>query len=341
MAVGLDTLDLIGFVCEAFLYGAYSLFFIASVSLILSMSRSRSFSKVIIILHCLLFAACTLHFALDFNRFLIYTTAHDVADFGGIDNHILIAGCVVSIADFIGNLILVYRCWIIWDRNPWVVVIPFLTSTAALICSSTATYLVWGLTGHLSWSDNASMAPAALLPLGKAIFILPLCTNMLVTGKILLRLWWVSRAVGTASAARRAMHVVIESGLLYFLVQLIFVIVYCMKNEAAMFMIAVVVQTYGIASTLIIIHIGFGLSSEQDKGVTVTSPMSFSSGSDARRRGPILPVTGSIIELDGQCSFNVYDTYGRKTGMTGRRENFPWTVPDEYPRDMVIDIRRG
>ena len=38
-----------------------------------------------------------------------------------------IADCTVSVADFLGDLILIYRCWIIWSRNYWITLFPVIT----------------------------------------------------------------------------------------------------------------------------------------------------------------------------------------------------------------------
>ncbi|GJE85481.1 hypothetical protein PsYK624_015600 [Phanerochaete sordida] len=265
-------------------------------------------------------------------------TARDVPGFGSINHRTDISSFVVSVADFIGGLILMYRCWIIWDRNYLVAVAPILTSIAAL---PTAICLVWNLTGNLTWENDTPKASAAIMPLGRAAYILPLCTNVLTTGLILVRLWWVSRAVGTASMTRKAMHVVVESGLLYFLVQLVFVVVFCARSDSAMLMIAIVVQVYGIASTLIIIHIGLGLSSEQGKGAAVASRMSFSSTAGMRRQGPVIGAAGGTVEYNVQRPFDVYETYGRKMGMAVRQENIQRTVSnEEHPFDMIVEIGR-
>lgn len=46
--------------------------------------------------------------------------------------HLFIADCTVSVADFLGDLILIYRCWIIWGGNYYITILPLLTSAAGL-----------------------------------------------------------------------------------------------------------------------------------------------------------------------------------------------------------------
>lgn len=42
------------------------------------------------------------------------------------------ADIIISVTDFIGDIILIYRCWVIWERKYYVVVVPFLTSLGGL-----------------------------------------------------------------------------------------------------------------------------------------------------------------------------------------------------------------
>lgn len=42
------------------------------------------------------------------------------------------ADTLISVADWIGEMILIYRCWAIWGHNYYVVALPFVASTAAL-----------------------------------------------------------------------------------------------------------------------------------------------------------------------------------------------------------------
>ena len=89
MAVDVDVLALIGFACESLFYGAharqpsreahaltdcgstgaYCVLFAASIYVLYSVKKSRGLNKVIVTLHCCLFTACTLHYALEFNHY--------------------------------------------------------------------------------------------------------------------------------------------------------------------------------------------------------------------------------------------------------------------------------
>jgi hypothetical protein len=42
------------------------------------------------------------------------------------------ADVLVAIADFIGQLILIYRCWLLWSKNLLVIILPTLTAITSL-----------------------------------------------------------------------------------------------------------------------------------------------------------------------------------------------------------------
>ena len=42
------------------------------------------------------------------------------------------AGLLISLTEFVGELILIYRCWVLWSKNYWVVLLPTLAAIASL-----------------------------------------------------------------------------------------------------------------------------------------------------------------------------------------------------------------
>ncbi|EKM58164.1 uncharacterized protein PHACADRAFT_252254 [Phanerochaete carnosa HHB-10118-sp] len=264
MPASVDVLALVGFVCESLFYGAYAVLFAASLWVLLWMRKTRRTNNlnIIFVLHCLLFVACTLHYALYFSHFVSYLNGGVVAGFANETYHTFIADCTTSVADFLGDLILIYRCYVLWSCNYYVAVLPLLTASSGLICAAVVGHLVWG-------TADATPSPS-IVPLGLASFTLPLCTNVIVTSLIIFRIWYMSKdtvlyGLPTRSTTRAAMGIVIESGILYFVVQFIFVVIFGIGHPAEFIMILVATQTYGITSTLILINVGLGLSWEQTR----------------------------------------------------------------------------
>lgn len=40
------------------------------------------------------------------------------------------ADLLISLADLLGDAVLIYRCWVMWRRNYWVVAVPILSAIA-------------------------------------------------------------------------------------------------------------------------------------------------------------------------------------------------------------------
>jgi hypothetical protein len=55
-----------------------------------------------------------------------------VTGFADETNALIGADLLISITDFIGELILIYRCWLLWSRNYQVIILPCLISIASL-----------------------------------------------------------------------------------------------------------------------------------------------------------------------------------------------------------------
>ena len=148
-------------------------------------------------------------------------------------------------------------------------------------------------------APTAPSPPPAVQPLIFAAYILPLIAHFMLTGLIAGRIWWMTRGTNylgatvkgrRKSAAFKAAMIIIESGVLYFVVQLIYLTVFAVGNSSDQLMSLVAVQIYvrlfplsfclnaranacvrqGIAPTLIIIQVGLGFSSDESTRPTIT-----------------------------------------------------------------------
>lgn len=102
----------------------------------------------------------------------------------------------------------------------------------------------------LTTDPTAPAPPAIVVPLALAGYSLPLCTNVIVTGLIVYHIWHYSYNLPSSpvfvghSAARRAMTLVIESGLLYLLTQLVYVTLFALQHPAMGIIAVMAVQIY-------------------------------------------------------------------------------------------------
>ncbi len=129
--------------------GCYTVLFALSIYLMLrGPRRGTGVNKPIFIISGLLYLSCSTHFALEFSHFyqvLVCANyiearqsltppqiAKGVKGFANETNPLIGADLLISITDFIGELILIYRCWLLWSKNYWVIILPSLISIASL-----------------------------------------------------------------------------------------------------------------------------------------------------------------------------------------------------------------
>ena len=101
-------------------------------------------------------------------------------------------------------------------------------------------------------ADPTSPAPRAIVPLGLAVFSLTLGANVIVTTLIAGRIWYLSprKACKIGSVkfptgiGRTAIDIVIESGMLYLVAQLILAILFTTRNPAQCIAAVIAVQIY-------------------------------------------------------------------------------------------------
>ncbi|KAI0631205.1 hypothetical protein C8Q77DRAFT_1230388 [Trametes polyzona] len=262
-----DIAALVGFACESALWGVYGVLFVISLGLLFRRGRKGELNPTVFAIHCLLFLASTTHYAIEFNHF--YTTLasspilpHQCVDGYANETQPLVgADILISLCDLLGDAMLIYRCWAMWRGNYWVLVLPVLSAVAGFGCMMQVAHFV------VTLSPTAPAPPPAIVPLTVAGYALPLCTNVMASGLLVLKIWWMTRPApdahtlrSTARLAHSAMAVVVESGLIYLAVQLVLVVLVSLGHPAEGVVGVIAVQIYGIAPTLMVIRVALGLS---------------------------------------------------------------------------------
>ncbi|KAH9949905.1 hypothetical protein B0H21DRAFT_881538 [Amylocystis lapponica] len=269
MAITADKGAFVGFCVEAVFYGLYILIFFMSVGVLTVYRKQDNVSWSMLFMTCLLFTCCTVHFGLEFdNKLDVLFRRPGIISFEVETTELLACDILASITDFFSQLVMIYRCWLVWSKKFWVVVIPLLIAMGSIGCSMA------GL-GLLALVDpTAPLAPPEIAPLGTASFALSLCLNVIVTFLIIGRIYWVARGVARKSGTgningffrtlgshdyiRAVTAMLIESGSLFLAAQLSFVVLFALGNPAQDVVYPAAVQIYGIAPTLIIVRVGLG-----------------------------------------------------------------------------------
>ncbi|KAK0499561.1 hypothetical protein EDD18DRAFT_1151691 [Armillaria luteobubalina] len=260
MALTSDHATFIGFGVDAILYGINTVLVFTALAVLIFRSRRVKNKDTLIFMTCFLFSLCTVRFALDFNNvydgLLIHPRpiSEETKLLEGAD-------ALFYITDFTAEVVLIYRCWLVWGRDYSVTIFPFLMALGALGCGMASI-------GLLNKIDATShQAPAAIVPLGTSGFALSLGCNFLLTALIVGRIWYMDRQMNRAmpdkdSSLPKAMSIMIESGTLVLVVQLILLVLFAIRHPAQAIMVPAATQIYGIAPTMIIVRSGLGTTFE-------------------------------------------------------------------------------
>ncbi|KDR69732.1 hypothetical protein GALMADRAFT_77028, partial [Galerina marginata CBS 339.88] len=204
----------------------------------------------------------------------IYFNGDPIETFDKTSNwiNVMKMGCFVA-QTFVGDSILIYRCWIVYDRNWLVVALPIaLTSSACGVMTIHAEATLHHKSGRMLNSPT-------LVPFITSMLCLTLATNVITTCMCIgynLRSWTLlglivhricairnslkRRSVIVVSTSRLTSVVVvlIESGLMYTLSIIILFVLYMTSNNAQYGVSNAVVQIIGITFNLIIVSVGRG-----------------------------------------------------------------------------------
>lgn len=210
-----------------------------------------------------LWIICTAFFAVDAGAawFAIFGTTD--SDTAASSNLNVASSVMYSLIDYISQLILIYRCWIMWGQKWPVVVLPLLSSLAAFVGGLVVSV-------DLAVVGRNGIAASWSLPLGTASFALSLVTNTLVTATLVLRLWGIYREIKAVMPSlssqthdlRPTISMLVESGALTFIGQLIWVVLFGLQNPGLNTVGGPITQFYGINPTIIIIRVAKGSSYE-------------------------------------------------------------------------------
>ncbi|KAF7345941.1 hypothetical protein MVEN_01616500 [Mycena venus] len=230
-----------------FFYGIYLVLFCICTYILLHRPSSRG-NTVLLITTSALFTFSTILMVFT----LVLVTA-DIEQLASIpyDNIQNAAYVIYAINNSIADGLVIYRCYVVWNRDWRVIVLPVMLLVASTAC---------GLDIFLDAIPQ---------------FAVILTTNLLATLLTAGRIWWISRQprayLGAAAQRRYASSIalVVESGMVYSATILTFLVVISFPSVAPTLeepLLQIVTQVMGIAPTLIIVRVGLGVSMEDSKG---------------------------------------------------------------------------
>ncbi|KAJ7139267.1 hypothetical protein C8R44DRAFT_764143 [Mycena epipterygia] len=246
---------------QIFFHGIYFVvFFLALYAMILKRKTPPLLFAVVVAM----FSSATVQTALNWQSLRDGFVAHGDTPLDTVNSltQESLAVTVLTGTMLIGNTlladcVLIFRCFAIWNRDWRAIVLPVLTTLAST-----------GL-GMLILFENARFIesggdPNAFVDYARPYFSLCLATTLMATLLIVFRIVWLTRgnvALGF-SGYRAVIEVVVESAFLYSATLIVYIALLfgSMTTDNDGYAQAVLIEMTGIAPTLIIARVSFGLS---------------------------------------------------------------------------------
>ncbi|KAI0271304.1 hypothetical protein BC834DRAFT_435837 [Gloeopeniophorella convolvens] len=225
--------ETIAMVLESALYGVYFVLFVGCVKVLVNRRRRRAGANYrLITVSSILFALITWHEIIDAIRlFLAYRnsqtdTGADIY-FANVTQTLSVMKTAVYLAEtVVSDLFILYRCYIVWNANIPVIILPVILYIADIGTGIAAVYTLTLISTDVVFDEKQER-------ITNAFFSCTLAVNTVCTLLIAFRIWWSQRGTRDAKMGSSLSHVsviVIESGAIYLTVLACVVASYTVKS---------------------------------------------------------------------------------------------------------------
>ncbi|KAF8908131.1 hypothetical protein CPB84DRAFT_1767362 [Gymnopilus junonius] len=262
--IRLDVAYTIAVWVEVLFHGVYTSLFALAMRVMLkrrSTSQARRLSSLIFLMATwLMYFVSTFHLFLQMYRYtrafillvepqgpLIYYI--DLSRWDSMANNILL--CLMS---WIGDALVIYRCYFVWDSNPWVITVP----TLLLLCAiGVNAYTMFWFSHPFQVNEHVGVA------LLSAVYPLALLQNVMTTGLITLKIWNQHRASSATGVIDRSsrlslsriLRIIIESAMIYTIQLFILIILFFLEDNFQIILQSAIVPSVGLVFVLIAVRV--------------------------------------------------------------------------------------
>jgi len=249
---------------EMFFQGIYTTLFVFAMRVMLKRrptSQARRVSSWVFLLAIwLMFFVSTFHMSLQMYR---YTRAFillvdpqgplfyylDLSRWDNMANNILL--CLMT---WIGDALVIYRCYFVWDSNILVITVPTLLLLGAIGVNA---YTLFWFTHPLQANDRVAMV------LLNAVYPIAFLQNVMTTGLITLKIWNQHRASSATGVVDRSsrlslsriLRIIIESAMVYTVQLFVLIILYFRQDNFQFIFQSAVVPSVGLVFVLIAVRV--------------------------------------------------------------------------------------
>ncbi|KAJ7639983.1 hypothetical protein DFH06DRAFT_1478017 [Mycena polygramma] len=244
------------------LYGLYFVLYFTSTSVLVDRSKASHtgplYRSTVFISGLILFIAVTGNFCLvearAFLGLIVVANGTDPATFYNDNSQITttVQNIFASLAIITGDFIIIYRLWVVWSHNKYIVILPSLTLIGLVITLG----LTVQTTSHLdNIKDDKGLTPG---------LVFTLITNLYSTGFISWKIWMITKAASPVhgSSLRHFVAIIVESAAIYTTWAVFYIITHQINADVQFLALGVLPVVAGIANALIQARIGMGKTVE-------------------------------------------------------------------------------
>ncbi|KAJ7581389.1 hypothetical protein C8J56DRAFT_1057377 [Mycena floridula] len=263
MAIGSNGIreSFLGVFLENIVYGIYLCVFMGCCILLWRKHRSQNSNQYyVLVTSGLMFILITIRAILDTTRCIV-AFAHDTLDFGPPNTKMLTAtNAAWLFVTAVGDAFIIYRTFIVWKRNWYVIVLPTMLFLANIASS------IWLIYSIVKFDPEAPIFGEITKSVDAFIYLM-LFTNLICTSLISYRIIRVRQSVsGSASAQNgttstsKIVSIIVESAAIYTLMLIGQLITDRLDSFYSYVIVNCIPATIGIVFSYIIIRVSRGSS---------------------------------------------------------------------------------
>ncbi|KAJ7301956.1 hypothetical protein DFH08DRAFT_978288 [Mycena albidolilacea] len=214
----------------------------------------------------------------------------------------VLAAVVFTANTLVADCVLIWRCWTIWNRNWMIVGLP-------ICCTLAGAGLGFkSIQEQAAYVINPNLDRNTYIDFATPYFALSLVNTCLATLLIIFRIITMTdRTLRTSRGYSRVIEIIVESALLYSIAMAVLLPLLVTESPNDVYAQAVVTQITGIAPTLIVARVTFGLARPDETWQAPPTLFNASSGTGSTLPAPSIALSrihniGLSTDTDGTKS---------------------------------------
>ncbi|KAI0269767.1 hypothetical protein BC834DRAFT_569982 [Gloeopeniophorella convolvens] len=250
------------YICETFFFGIYTVLFVLSTTLMLSRQGHTRTRNLVVAASVTMYIVSATHWAIGIALLVRTARNSSVVQIGVTPVEVIAIGYIPSISAVLGDAIVVWRAWVLWERRYDLFIPPILFLIGTIATSITGAALTFKSANSDTWQEGNTSSWFDYL-----IYGLTILTNLWATGLICIRAWQHRRFLRSLmgkstprTRAEKALAFLIESGVIYLCIWVVYIVVSLASPDGQLVFSPFMIQIVGMYPTVIVIVVTMRLS---------------------------------------------------------------------------------